>query len=107
MSILVDSNTKLCVSGITGREGTFHSRRNRDYGTDVYVRLVAHGLKSNGAEFGATTFSDLCKELEAKGKAADLDGADALLTQIESGYTQVDAARKPPEKRGHLRVTVL
>jgi succinyl-CoA synthetase alpha subunit len=35
MSILVDSNTKLCVSGITGREGTFHSLRNRDYGTDV------------------------------------------------------------------------
>jgi len=35
MSILVDSDTKLCVSGITGREGTFHSLRNRDYGTQV------------------------------------------------------------------------
>jgi succinyl-CoA synthetase alpha subunit len=35
MSILVDSNTKLCVSGITGREGTFHSLRNREYGTQV------------------------------------------------------------------------
>ena len=35
MSILVDSDTKLCVSGITGREGTFHSLRNRDYGTNV------------------------------------------------------------------------
>src|SRR5947209_8122241 len=35
MSILVDSNTKLVVSGITGREGTFHSLRNRDYGTQV------------------------------------------------------------------------
>ena len=35
MSILVDSGTKLCVSGITGREGTFHSLRNRDYGTNV------------------------------------------------------------------------
>jgi succinyl-CoA synthetase alpha subunit len=35
MSILVDKNTKLCVSGITGREGTFHSLRNRDYGTQV------------------------------------------------------------------------
>jgi succinyl-CoA synthetase alpha subunit len=35
MSILVDSNTKLCVSGITGREGTFHSLRNREYGTHV------------------------------------------------------------------------
>src|SRR5437588_936842 len=35
MSILVDKNTKLVVSGITGREGTFHSLRNRDYGTQV------------------------------------------------------------------------
>ena len=35
MSILVDTSTRLCVSGITGREGTFHSLRNRDYGTEV------------------------------------------------------------------------
>ena len=35
MSILVDTSTRLCVSGITGREGTFHSLRNRDYGTRV------------------------------------------------------------------------
>jgi succinyl-CoA synthetase alpha subunit len=35
MSILVDQSTRLCVSGITGREGTFHSLRNRDYGTQV------------------------------------------------------------------------
>jgi succinyl-CoA synthetase alpha subunit len=35
VSILVDTNTCLCVSGITGREGTFHTLRNRDYGTQV------------------------------------------------------------------------
>jgi succinyl-CoA synthetase alpha subunit len=35
MSILVGTDTRLCVSGITGSEGTFHSLRNRDYGTDV------------------------------------------------------------------------
>src|SRR5881398_1136272 len=35
MSIFVGKETKLCVSGITGREGTFHSLRNRDYGTQV------------------------------------------------------------------------
>ncbi len=35
MSILVDNATRLCVSGITGREGKFHSLRNRDYGTQV------------------------------------------------------------------------
>ena len=35
MSILVDTETRLCTSGITGREGTFHTLRNRDYGTNV------------------------------------------------------------------------
>ena len=35
MSILVDQDTRLCIAGITGREGTFHSLRNRDYGTQV------------------------------------------------------------------------
>ena len=40
MSILVDSDTRLCVSGITGREGTFHSLRNRDYGTQVVAGVT-------------------------------------------------------------------
>ena len=40
MAILVDSDTKLCVSGITGREGTFHSLRNRDYGTQVVAGVT-------------------------------------------------------------------
>jgi len=40
MSILVDTNTRLCVSGITGREGTFHSLRNRDYGTQVVAGVT-------------------------------------------------------------------
>jgi succinyl-CoA synthetase alpha subunit len=40
MSILVDSSTRLCVSGITGREGTFHSLRNRDYGTQVVAGVT-------------------------------------------------------------------
>jgi succinyl-CoA synthetase alpha subunit len=35
MSILVGTETRLCTSGITGREGTFHTLRNRDYGTNV------------------------------------------------------------------------
>lgn len=35
MSILVDNDTRLCVSGITGREGTFHTLNNRGYGTNV------------------------------------------------------------------------
>jgi succinyl-CoA synthetase alpha subunit len=40
MSILIDENTRLCTSGITGREGTFHSLRNRDYGTQVVAGVT-------------------------------------------------------------------
>jgi succinyl-CoA synthetase alpha subunit len=35
MAILVDNETRLCVSGITGREGTFHTLNNKRYGTNV------------------------------------------------------------------------
>jgi succinyl-CoA synthetase alpha subunit len=35
MSVLVDKSTRLCVAGITGREGTFHTLNNRNYGTNV------------------------------------------------------------------------
>ena len=35
MSIIVDEQTKLVVSGLTGREGSFHGLRNREYGTDL------------------------------------------------------------------------
>ena len=35
MSILVSSETRLLVQGITGREGEFHSRAMIDYGTQI------------------------------------------------------------------------
>ena len=41
MAILVDNDTKLCTSGITGREGTFHTLNNRAYGTDVVAGVLA------------------------------------------------------------------
>jgi len=40
VSILIDSGTKLVVSGITGREGTFHAMNNRRYGTDVVAGVT-------------------------------------------------------------------
>ena len=35
MSVLVDENTKMATAGITGREGSFHTLNNRNYGTNV------------------------------------------------------------------------
>jgi len=35
VSVLVDEGTRLCVAGITGKEGAFHTLNNRRYGTNV------------------------------------------------------------------------
>jgi succinyl-CoA synthetase alpha subunit len=40
MAILVDAGTKVVVAGITGSEGTFHSLRNRAYGTYVVAGVT-------------------------------------------------------------------
>ena len=40
MSVLVDEGTKLVVQGITGRDGSFHTRQMREYGTQVVAGVV-------------------------------------------------------------------
>ena len=40
MSILVDENTRLLVQGITGREGSFHAKRCREYGTNLVAGVT-------------------------------------------------------------------
>ena len=68
MSIIVDSDTRLVVSGLTGREGTFHGLRNREYGTELVAGVtpgkgghdvdgvpVFHTIKEAVDECGANT----------------------------------------------------
>ena len=40
MSILVDKNTRLVVQGITGDEGTFHTKQMIEYGTSVVAGMT-------------------------------------------------------------------
>ena len=40
MAVLVTAETRLVVQGITGREGRFHTLRNRDYGTQVVAGVT-------------------------------------------------------------------
>ncbi len=40
MSILVDENTKVVVQGITGKEGTFHTRQMLAYGTNIVAGVT-------------------------------------------------------------------
>ena len=40
MSIIVGDDTRLVVSGLTGREGTYHALNNRSYGTNVVAGVT-------------------------------------------------------------------
>ena len=40
MSILIDENTKVVVQGITGHDGSFHTRGMREYGTQVVAGVT-------------------------------------------------------------------
>jgi CheY-like chemotaxis protein len=61
-------------------------------GDAAEVRRVAHSLKSNGADFGAATFAELCKQLEMMGKTGDLSGAAGPAAELRTEYHRVAAA---------------
>jgi signal transduction histidine kinase/CheY-like chemotaxis protein len=60
-------------------------------GDSAGASRIAHSLKSNGADFGAYTFSELCKELELRGRSGQLQGAVGLLAQIEAEHAKLAA----------------
>jgi succinyl-CoA synthetase alpha subunit len=65
MSIIVDSETKLVVSGLTGREGSFHGLRNRNYGTDVVAGVTP---KKGGQDVeGIPIFDTIAEAVSERG----------------------------------------
>ncbi len=50
------------------------------------LRLTAHTLKSNGADFGGTAFAALCRELEEQAAKGQVSGAAGLVQQIVAAY---------------------
>jgi signal transduction histidine kinase/DNA-binding response OmpR family regulator/HPt (histidine-containing phosphotransfer) domain-containing protein/PAS domain-containing protein len=71
-------------------------------GDTAGVRRVAHSLKSNGADFGATTFSNLCKELEFQTKSGELGGSADMAAQIVAEYGKVEAALQAVRQAGQI-----
>lgn len=65
MSILVDENSKVVVQGITGREGTFHTKQMLDYGTSV-VAGVTPGKGGQTVE-GVPVFNTVREAVEKGG----------------------------------------
>jgi succinyl-CoA synthetase alpha subunit len=89
MSILVGADTRLVVQGITGREGTFHTLRNRAYGTQV-VAGVTPG-KAGGAVEGIPVFDTVADAVREAGANTSMIfvpprfAADAILEAADAG----------------------
>jgi succinyl-CoA synthetase alpha subunit len=70
MAILIDDETRLVVQGITGREGQFHTLRNRAYGTNV-VAGVTPGKGGQDVE-GIPVFDTVAEAVERTGANTSL-----------------------------------
>ena len=111
MSIFVDSGTRLIVQGITGRDGSFHTRQMMEYGTTIVggVTPGKGGQKFEGTVPIFNTVSDAVKATGANTTviyvppafAADamMEAADAgvsLIVAITEGVPVMDMTRVYP-----------
>jgi len=89
MGILVDSNTRLIVQGITGREGQFHTLQMRNYGTKV-VAGVTPG-RGGQVVHGVPVYDTVREAAAATGANASIifvpaaAAAEAVLEAAENG----------------------
>ena len=60
-----------------------------DTGNAPQLRMAAHSLKSNSAEFGATQLANLGRELEMMGKLGEMEGSYDKLILTEQAYARV------------------
>jgi succinyl-CoA synthetase alpha subunit len=89
LSILIDENTKVVVQGITGAEGTFHTRRMLEYGTKVVAGVTPGkgGQKLNGV-FVFNSVRDAKAATGANASAIFVPppfAADAIMEAAEAG----------------------
>jgi succinyl-CoA synthetase alpha subunit len=95
MSIIVDNDTKLVISGLTGREGSFHGLRNRAYGTDV-VAGVTPGKGGQDVE-GIPVYDKIAEAVSERGANTSMIfvparfAAAAITEAIEAGVHTVIA----------------
>ncbi len=90
MSILVGSHTRLLVQGITGREGSFQTRRCIEYGTKV-VAGVTPGRGGETAE-GVPVFDTVAQAVAQTGANCSLifvPAAFAADAVLEAAYAEV------------------
>ncbi|MFO7839729.1 MAG: succinate--CoA ligase subunit alpha [Desulfosalsimonadaceae bacterium] len=95
MSVFVNSDTKLVVQGITGREGQFHARQCIAYGTNV-VAGVTPG--KGGSDMDGVPIFDSVKQAVAEAGAncsmifvPPPFAADAIMEAVDAGVDLVVA----------------
>jgi succinyl-CoA synthetase alpha subunit len=93
MAIIVDRDTKLVVQGATGREGSFHTLRNRGYGTNV-VAGVTPGKGGQDLE-GIPVFDTVAESVAEAGANTAMIfvparfAADAIYEAVDAGIGTV------------------
>jgi len=93
MSILVNSETRVVVQGITGREGTFHTRQCVEYGTNI-VAGVTPGKGGQDMD-GIPVFDTVGQAVQNEGANASLIfvpppfAGDAILEAAHAGVDVV------------------
>ncbi|HZH34372.1 MAG TPA: succinate--CoA ligase subunit alpha [Pyrinomonadaceae bacterium] len=93
MSVLVDKNTRLVVQGITGKEGTFHTKQMIEYGT-VVVGGVTPGKGGTTHENVPVfnTVEDAVREAGANASVIYVPppfAADAIMEAADAGIPLV------------------
>jgi succinyl-CoA synthetase alpha subunit len=89
LSILVDKNTRVVVQGITGKEGTFHTKQMVAYGTNI-VAGVTPG-KGGTTHEGIAIFNTVEEAVNATGANASVIyvpppfAADAVMEAADAG----------------------
>jgi succinyl-CoA synthetase alpha subunit len=108
LSILVGTDTRLCVSGITGREGTFHTLNNKAYGTNV-VSGVTPGKGGQDVE-GIPVFDTFHEAVAQTGANTAMIfvpprfAADSILEAEDAGIALVIAITEGIPAHDELRV---
>jgi succinyl-CoA synthetase alpha subunit len=93
MGVLVGKDTKLVVSGITGREGSFHALNNRKYGTNV-VAGVTPGKGGQDVE-GIPVFNTIQDAVQAERANTSLlfvpprFAVDAIYEAVDAGIETI------------------
>ena len=93
MSVLVDKNTRLVVQGITGKEGSFHTKQMIEYGTNV-VGGVTPG-KGGTTHEGVPVFNTVADAVREVGVNASVIyvpppfAADAIMEAADAGIPLV------------------